>query len=412
MDIVKKRRRGFPRATIFAVVCFSGAMAWLWLQPKASESIDSEKLITDIVKRGDFDVSVTGFGHLRSRKQTMLTTRDRAIVEEIVLRPGAMIESGSVIVKLKNPEIEQQAADSRVEWQQQISYARQQRLNNTREILAAESVIADVNAEHVLMEQRLEAFNELIKNGVVSVLDHNETKLKEDQLRKKLKIEYKRLTQLKQLHQESENIQAELIEQKKNQYGNVVQRLEALTVRSSSKGILQRLPIELGQSLSSGEQVALVGSVDELDALVRISQHEVTQVVIGQQASIVLDGVEILGEVHRVDPAVQDNGVVIVEVQLNGTLPPSARPERMVDATIITASLTDVFYIKRPILGRKNTHGHLYKIKNTEKLERAELVFGDVSLNYIQIASGGLEGEEFVLSDMSSFEGIEEISIR
>lgn len=413
MDVVKKKeKKKISKPLVAIVVGVVSLFAWLWLQPKASESIERDSLVVDEVKRGDFNVLVTGFGSLRSHKQTMLTTRDAATVEQVLLRPGAMVEPGSVIVVLQNPELEQRVTDAEVAWQQQQSFARQQKLNNVRELLAAEANIADVSADHAVVRQRLTAYEELAKQGVVSKLEHQAAELNEQQLRQKLVIEKKRLKQLSLLHSEAENIQQELILQKQNQYERVVARLDALTVRSPSKGILQRMPVELGQSLISGEQLALIGSVDELVAMVKVAQREVTQVQVGQAAEMELDGYVIDGVVTRIDPAVQENGMVHVEVELTGELPASARPERLVDTTITTASLSDVYYIKRPTAGRKNSTSFMYKVTDSGALQRRAIEFGDASLNEIHLVSGVSEGERYVLSDMSDFQGLETVAVR
>lgn len=419
MDVVKEKKKksvlpiALACSAVFIILCI-----WLWLRPSASEAIEEEKLVLASVKQGDFDVTVSGFGDLRSKKQIMLTTKDSATVEEILLRPGAMLDAGSVIAKLSNPALLLQAEDAYFAWQQEISEARRLRLNNSREILASETTIADVDAEYTVIKQRLIAYEELVKNGVVSVLDHQAAQLGEAQHKKKLKIENKRLKQLQQLHQESLKTQQELIEQKHSQYKSVLKRVEALTVRSPAKGLLQRMPIELGQSLQAGEQLALIGSFDELVGLIKIAQREVTNIEAGQSALITLDGIKVNAEVVRVDPAVQDNGMMLVEVELlgapelGGALPVAAKPERTVNATIIITSLKNVFYVKRPSVARQNARTFIYKKRDKSNLVRHMVEFGYASLNDIQIKNGVKAGDKIVLSDLSSFDGAQTIAIR
>ena len=82
---------------------------------------------------------------------------------------------------------------------------------------------------------------------------------------------------------------------------------------------------------------------------------------IGQTASIDTRNGIVPGRVVRIDPAAQE-GTVIVDVALDGALPPGARPDLSVDGTIEIERLADVLYVGRPAYGQPNSKVGLFKL--------------------------------------------------
>ena len=72
--------------------------------------------VIETVQQGDLDVVVDGYGKLISNKQLLISAFTSARVKEIILKPGALVEKGSVIVRLENPELQQQVDEE----QQQV----------------------------------------------------------------------------------------------------------------------------------------------------------------------------------------------------------------------------------------------------------------------------------------------------
>lgn len=68
-------------------------------------------------QQGDIEQSVSGFGTLKSKTTRLLTSYSSAVVDEIVLRPGAIVTPDSVIMRLSDPEIEQAVCRNMIEQQ-------------------------------------------------------------------------------------------------------------------------------------------------------------------------------------------------------------------------------------------------------------------------------------------------------
>jgi len=379
-------------------------MLWQFNQPEASAKVNASDVWLGKVQRGDLIAEIEGFGTLQSKYQRLLTAEVQATVEDIILKPGADVKADDVIMRLVNPDLAQQLNNQKIEVKRQQANLRQSQLNQKREVLALEAQLATLNAQYKAAKLKLEAESSLAERGIVSQLDIKRSQLDMEQYEQRFGIEQRRMAQLKLVHTEATKIQQELIKQHQGELATIQRRVDNLTVRAGSTGVLQRLPVELGQSVSAGSQLALVGSVNELVALVDISQSQISNVNNGQIVTVEVRNESLKGTVLRIDPEVT-NGTVTVEVALNGELPSSARPEMNIEARINTGTLKNTLYVERPINARANSNSLLFVVNSQQKsAQQTSIQLGVQAGKYIQINAGAKESDQIILSDTSHWQ--------
>ena len=405
MDVkkIKPKQNKFKSMPVIGglAVCLLAALTWYVSANAGGTSVKRNDLLFGTVKQGDLQVEIEGYGALRSDKQLLITSLTSATVQEIVLKPGALVTPNSIIVQLANPEL-QQLLDSAVqELSQRKANLRQLKLSHQREILNESGSFAEMEASYETAKVRLEAQSGLVKSGIVSVLAYKESLVHEAQLKKRIKIHHQRTAALKLVNQEAINIQLEQIKQQQGQLDIAQNRLDRLTVRAGFSGVLQRLSVELGQSLAAGQEIALIGSVQDLIALVRVPQSKAQLIFIGQKAIVDTRRDKIVGTVSRIDPVVVENTVEI-EIALPDQLPASARPQLSVDAVIITDILTNITYMERPVNGKANSNTNLFRLDESHNTAMIIAVkFGKEAGRYIEIIEGGKVNDTFIVSDLS-----------
>jgi len=411
MDVKKSKPKQSKFKTIPVIgglsVCLLIAVTWYVSANAGTTSVKRNDMLFGTVKQGDLQVEIEGYGALRSDKQVLITSLTSATVQEIVLKPGALVTAESIVVQLANPELQQLVNSAMQELSQRKANLRQLKLNQQREILNESGNFAEMEARYETAKVKLEAQAGLIKSGIVSALDYKESLVQEAQLKKRLKIHKQRTVALKLVNQEAINIQLEQIKQQQGQLDIAQNRLDRLTVKAGFDGVLQRLSVELGQSLAAGQEIALIGSVQDLIALVRVPQSKAQQIFIGQKAIVDTRRDEILGTVSRIDPVVVDN-TVEVEIALPDQLPASARPQLSVDAVIITDTLTNITYMERPVNGKANSNTNLFRLDDSQNYAmRTSVKFGKEAGRYIEIIDGGKVNDTFIVSDLSSLKNTE-----
>jgi len=415
MDIKtpEKKKKQFQPPLILGMVAIAVTILSLWSfnQPSASEKVSSSQVWTDVVKQGDIQLSVEGYGKLKSKEQRLLTTPANATVEEILLKPGALVTVDSIIVRLSNPAISQQVKDARRELKNAKTGYLQLELNQQREILAQQAQQEQLMSELEIAELKVTAEESLVEKGIVSELTFKRSQLNFRQLSRRIKIEKKRLAQLTRVHQKELDIAQDTIEQQDEMLLVINDKFEKLAVRAGINGVVQSLPVELGQSVVMGEKVALVGSVDQLYAMLSVSQSDMEFIELNQLVKIDTRSGVTTGMVSRINPVVAQ-GMVAIEVNITGDLPNNSRPELNVDGVISTGTLTNVMYIKKPVNASSGSKTTLFKMdEETNHAEQVDIVYGRESGEFIQIASGAHVRDHFILSDMSRWKKSSVITI-
>lgn len=413
MDVVLEKKKSlkfsYPVLAIIVAVLFG--MVWLALRPNAAVRVDAADIWVGTVQQGDLQQSVSGFGTLKSKTTRLLTSYSNATVDQILLRPGTIVNPESVILKLFDPQLDQAVKTAQRTLTQTKNQYLQLEINQKRELLSEESALEVLRSSLESAELEVTAQNQLIEHGIVSNIDYQRSLLEQRQLARRLSIEQKRVKQLTDLHQANLEIAKSNIKAQEEALALIQQTQERLTVKAGIAGVMQSLSVELGQSVTPGQQLALVGSMTELYALINIPQADMQDVGLAQKVKIDTRSGLISGVVSRIEPMVT-NGSIQVEVTLNGALTDNARPELNVAGTISTGTLRNVLYVKKPINGKAQAAGILYRLDDSGRAAFATtLQYGAETKDTIQIVSGATVNQRFILSDMTRWQDHAALSI-
>jgi RND family efflux transporter MFP subunit len=189
-------------------------------------------------------------------------------------------------------------------------------------------------------------------------------------------------------------------------------RVASMSVRAPEDGVLQTLPLELGQWVVPGQVLATVAQPGRLKAVLRVPETQARDIVVGQPVDVDTRNGIAKGHVMRVDPSVQ-NGTVTVEVSLDGELPRGARPDLSVDGTIEIERLPDVLHVGRPAYGQGESTVGLFRLEPDGKYAtRVPVKLGRSSVNTIQIEQGLKVGDRVIISDMSQWDNVERVKLK
>jgi len=405
MDVVKTGTspRKFKRSTWF----LSGAGIFIlsfivYVQiGNSAVAIDRKDIVLTTVQKGELLVQVDGYGVLRSNWLRVLTSINEATVKEILLRPGSAVSNDSVIAILENPELEHLVQSAEQDVARAKANLRQLRLNQHLEMLKEEADLADLKAQLETIQFRREAEQKLSTAGVVSQITFQETLANENLLKSRLEVQQKRLIGVRDAFKEGLSIQEDIIAQTTGLLDVARDRRDRLEVRADFIGVVQRLSVEEGQSVAPGQEIAMIGSIEELVAILRVPQSQAHLIQVGQPALIDTRRDKIKGQVTRVDPVVTNN-TVSVEIALPAELPLSARPEQNIEGFIEIERLANVFYMERPAGVRSQGSGMLYQINSgNDSATLKNLEFGFSSGRLIEVKSGASDGDQFIASDLT-----------
>lgn len=367
-----------------------------------SDSIQHVSLNTvDItqVEAGDFSIKIEGYGSLQSLNKRLLTATSAATVDEINLKPGAVVDEDTVILTLKNPALETQLRRALAKLQNSKTQKRQTILLQQREMLNNESTLSEIVAEEEIAILQVQAERALAKSGIVSGINAKRNELRAIQLTKQVELERVKIEKIAAVHQEALLIQDDLIGQANAEFEVAKNMVEQLSVKAGMKGVIQRSTLSLGQSVTAGTELALIGSLSPLVAEIKVPQIQAHMVAAGMKAEISTVNGQILGYVVRIDPVISE-GAVQIDIQLNEGNYQGVKPMQLVDATILAQVQQGVHYIKTPTGVSENTTANLFKLADNDMANLVEVKFGKASGQVIQVLSGLKAGDQIISNKM------------
>jgi HlyD family secretion protein len=378
----------------------------------AVPTVERQSLLVEAVKRGPMVIQLRGSGVLVPLHVRWLTTGAVGRVERLVALPGATVKADDLILELSNPELRQAALDAA--WQLKAAEADLQaaRARLQGQLLDVRASLASAKASRSNANMGLQANEALAKAGLVSHQDLLKARTQNEELETRFAIEQSRL----QIG--SDSVKAQLasfearVEQARALHALKRSQVEALMVRAGLDGVLQQLPVQVGQQLQPGATLAKVAQPAPLKAELKIGETQAKDLVLGLPVRIDTRNGVVPGKVIRIDPSVQ-GGTVTVDVGLEGPLPRGARPDLSVEGTVELDRIADALYVGRPVQVQAQTQASLFKLSaDGSEAVRVKVAFGRGSVSTLEVLAGLQVGDQVILSDASAWDGTDRIRIK
>ena len=381
------------------------------LEPAARE-VDEASVWIEPVQRGEMLRSVRGPGTLVPEEIRWIAAETEGQVERIVVDPGATVTADTVVLVLSNPSVEQTAQDAELKLRAAEADYQDLRVRLESSLLNQRAEMARVQSEYESALLQVEADRELAENGLIPEINLRKSELAAQQMTVRRDIEEERLEKTQESNEAQLAAQRSITEQQRALYDLRRSQLDSLQVRATIDGVLQQVPVEEGQRVTPGTNLARVAQPDRLEAQLRINETQAKDILIGQVAEIDTRNGKVEGKVRRIDPAVQQ-GSVLVDVELVGELPKGARPDLSVDGIITLERLDDVLYVGRPAYGQPNSTVGLFKLDEGGEYARlTQVQLGRSSVNTIEILGGLDLGDRVILSDTSQWDDADRIRLK
>ena len=406
----KKRKRRILMIVGGAVFLAAATFAISRLKP-AVPSVDRSTVWVDTVKRGPMVRQVRGLGTLVPEEIRWIAAATEGRVEKIVVRPGARVEPDTLILEMSSQEFEQTAHDAESKAKAAESELTTLRATLQRELLDQEATTARVHSEYEQAKMERQTNDQLAKNGLVAELVYRTSKVKEAELANRDEIEQKRLAFARESIEPQLASKQAAVDQANQLAKLKMDQVEALHVKAGMVGVLQQLPVEVGQRVKVGDNLARVADPTQLKAEVKIAETQAKDIQLNQLAVIDTRNGTVKGHVTRVNPAVEQ-GTVTVDVAFDEALPKGARPDLSVDGTVELERLNDVVFVGRPAFGQENNTVGIFKLVNGgSEAVRTPVKLGKSSVNTIEIQGGLQPGDQVILSDTSAWDSHERIRL-
>ena len=406
-----KRIRRIVYAAI-ALVSISGVTYGVTRLRPAAPAVDKATIWTDEVKRGAMIRDVRGVGTLVPVDIRWIPARTDSRVERIVLRPGAIVKPESIILELSDPILQRETLDAEYQLKAARADLESLKVQINSELLNQKSIAAAVRSDYEQAKLQHEVDEKLQAEGIGAEVTAKLSKVKVEQLGIRVKLEEDRTKNAEDSAAARLLAQQSHVDQQRALYDLKRSELDSLHVRAGIEGVLQLVPVDVGQHVTPSTNLARVADPKHLKAEIRIPETQAKDISIGQPASVDTRNGILKGQVSRIDPSVQ-NGTVTVDVLFAGPLPNGARPDLSVDGTIELENLKDVLYVGRPVHGQSDSTIGLFKlVEDGSEGLRVSVKLGKSSVNAVEILQGLKVGDKVILSDMSAWDAFDRVRLR
>jgi multidrug resistance efflux pump len=356
-------------------------------------------------------IEVRGPGTLVPERIRYISAVTAGRVERRLAEAGEAVKPETVLLELSNPDVQLEALES--ERQLTVSRADQVNLraNLASQRLNQEAQVAAAKAAYLEAKRNAEAAESLMAKHLISANEASRSRDQVEELSTRFKVEQERLGVMQQAADSQLLLQQAQVDRLRDVNQFQRGRVRSMVVMAGTTGILQELPLEVGQWAQSGATLARIVEPGKLKAVLRIPETQAKDVTIGQPAAIDTRNGIAHGKVSRIDPAVQ-NGTVTVDVSLQGELPRGARPDLSVDGTIQIERLENVLHVGRPAFGQAGSSVGLFKLTpDGREAIRTTVRLGRTSVNTVEVQGGLKQGDKVIISDMSRWDGVDRVRV-
>ena len=419
MDIVRdesvkkrKRQKQILVGIVAGIAILAITLGVSRLKP-AAPTVERSVIWPDTVKRGSMLRQVRGLGSLVPIPEDIrvISAETDVRVERILILPGTPVKPDSIIMELSNPQVEQEATDADLQLKGAEADFKNLEVKLQGDLLTQKASAATVNADYDDAKRLADSNRELVKIGVLSDQAWKTSQGKAQELATRNQIEQDRIAMNSKAIATQLAVQQTKIDQVRALAQLKHKHLEDLKVHAGISGVLQEMPVQVGQRATAGAALAKVVQPEHLKAELKIPETQAKDIQLGQTAEVDTHNGIISGSVMRIDPAVQ-NGTVTVDVKLEGDLPKGVRPDLSVDGTITLERLNNVLYVGRPAFGQEKSTVGMFKIEPDGKTaSRISVELGRGSVTNIEIVRGLKEGDQVILSDMSRWDGVDRVRL-
>lgn len=406
-----KRIRRILYAAI-ALVSITGVTYGVTRLRPAAPAVDKATIWTDEVKRGPMIRDVRGVGTLVPVDIRWIPAQTDSRVDLIVLHPGAIVKPDSIILELSDPILQRETLDAEYQLKAAQADLESLKVQINSELLNQKSFTAAVRSDYEQAKLQHEVDEKLRAEGIGAEVTAKLSKVKAEQLAIRLKLEEDRTKNAEDSAVARLQAQQSHVNQQRALYDLKRSELDSLHVRAGIEGVLQLVPVDVGQHVTPSTNLARVADPKHLKAEVKIPETQAKDITIGQPATVDTRNGILNGQVSRIDPSVQ-NGTVTVDVLFTEPLPNGARPDLSVDGTIELENLKDVLYVGRPVHGQSDSTVGLFKlVEDGSEGLRVNVKLGKSSVNAVEILQGLKVGDKVILSDMSAWDAFDRVRLR
>ncbi len=370
---------------------------------QSSLNVDREKITVSKVERGVFDNFIVVTGVVQPLKTYQLDAIEGGYVSQKVLDGGATVRQGDLILKLENQRLAMDFVNRETEMYRLINELENTRLRLKQDKFALRRALSELDYQIQQAKDDHDRNAKLFSDGVISQQEFTRTK-----------ITYERLTQQRDIEIENQKFQEEnslvqikqlegTLERTRLNLAMMKQNLENLSVKAPVSGLLSRVDVEIGASITAGQNIGQIDDLDGFKMRVEVDEHYISRIFPGLEGSFEFNGATTKLLVNKVYPEVR-NGRFEVDMTFENKIPEGIRRGQSVPVRLQLGKPAEATLL--PTGGFfSDTGGNWVYVLNESgsKAEKRDISLGRKNPQFYEVLSGLNLGEQVITSSYENF---------
>jgi HlyD family secretion protein len=369
---------------------------------QSSLNVKREKITISKVERGVFDEFIVVTGVVQPLKTYQLDAIEGGYIAKKHLDGGATVKQGDLILSLENQRLMLDFVNRETEMYRLINELENTKLSLKQNKFTLRRTLSELDFQIQQAKADHERNAQLFKDKVISQQEYERTKNTFERLTQQRGIEVENqqfqeensLVQIKQLEGTLDRTRANLNMMKQN--------LDNLAVRAPVSGLLSRVDVEIGASITAGQNIGQIDDLNGFKMRVEVDEHYISRIFPGLEGSFEFNGTVVQLSVSKVYPEVR-NGRFDVDMVFS-KIPDGIRRGQSVPVRLQLGKPAEATLLATGGFFSDTGGNWVYVVSESgAKAEKRNISLGRKNPQFYEVLSGLQAGEQVITSSYENF---------
>ena len=377
----------------------------------ARSTVNAKSLTFSTIDHGTIETSVTASGEVHPAFEEIINSPISSRIVEVYCHSGDSVDVGTPLLRLDLTSTENEYKKLLDEKEIRRHQLEQLKLNNKTSLSSLEMNIKINAMELNRLEAELnnERYLDSIGSGTADKVRQAEMAVQTARLR---------LEQQREQLKNDREIKASNVRVQELEFAIFTKKLEEMKrtfddarILSPRKAVLTYINEQIGAQVGSGSQIAIISDLGHYIIKAQISDAMSEYVSPGKKCLVKIGTEKLEGRIGNVAPK-SLNGSIQFEVRLNNDNHKRLRPGVRTDVYIMNSIHDDVLRIRNAAYYVGAGTYNLFVRNEQNELIRRKVRLGDSNFDHVEVVEGLQEGDQVVISDVSTFAHKEKIKLK
>ena len=405
--LAKERKQRIIKITLIAV----GVTAVIITLLKVLENgVQESSLQFSTAERGAIELTINTSGVVAPAIEEAVVSPISSRLLQVFHKHGDSVEQGTPLLQLDLLTTQSSYEKLKDQLQMRVLEGEQREAQNASNLsnMQMNLKVMDMQIDQKRIELKNAIRLDSLGGGTAGTVRQVEMNLKVAELeREQLKL---KITNEQRIANAQRNVKALEVQIAQKNLAEIEKVLREARIQAPRTGILTFINSQVGSQVSAGQQLAIVSDLTQFRIDGEFPDGYASRVSTGTPVLIKVGSHQLNGQVTRIAPA-SKNGTLGCTVQILDSVVTGLRSGLKVELYLQTAKKHDVVRIGHAAFYKKPGKYELW-VREGDYLRKREVVLGEASYQYIEVARGLKEGEQVVLTDLPQYKNETELKLR